>query len=155
AMVCFCIQLVLVGTVVNSGVIRFAFCHAELSDGLGFVALAMAFFGITDVVLNLEHKQTQQVFTSRIGSVLPTLADMRACFWSIVRGTALGSLLGVLPGGGALLASVAAYMAEKKIAKPPRAFGHGDIRGVAAPESANNAAAQTSFIPMLTLGIPS
>jgi len=143
AMVCFGILLGLVGTDVNSGVIRFAFGAAELADGLGFVALAMAFFGITDVVLNLEHGEKQEVFTSRIGNVLPTLEDLRTCFWSIVRGTGLGSLLGILPGGGALLAS------------PPRAFGHGDIRGVAAPESANNAGAQTSFIPMLTLGIPS
>jgi putative tricarboxylic transport membrane protein len=155
AMVCFGILLGLVGTDVNSGVIRFAFGAPELADGLGFVALAMAFFGITDVVLNLEHKEKHEVFTSRIGSVLPTLDDLRSCFWSIVRGTGLGSLLGILPGGGALLASFAAYMVEKKVAKPPRAFGHGDIRGVAAPESANNAGAQTSFIPMLTLGIPS
>jgi putative tricarboxylic transport membrane protein len=155
AMVCFGILLGLVGTDVNSGVIRFAFGAPELADGLGFVALAMAFFGITDVVLNLEHKEKPEVFTSRIGSVLPTLDDLRICFWSIVRGTGLGSLLGILPGGGALLASFAAYMFEKKVAKPPRAFGHGDIRGVAAPESANNAGAQTSFIPMLTLGIPS
>src|SRR6476646_696692 len=155
AMVCLGLLLGMIGTDVNSGVIRFAFGQVELADGLGFVALAMAFFGITDVVLNLEHKERQEVFTSRIGSVLPTLADLRACFWSIARGTALGSLLGVLPGGGALLASFAAYMVEKKIAKPPRAFGEGDIRGVAAPESANNAGAQTSFIPMLTLGIPS
>jgi TctA family transporter len=154
-MVCFGILLGLVGTDVNSGVIRFAFGAPELADGLGFVALAMAFFGITDVVLNLEHKEKQEVFTSRIGNVLPTLEDLRTCFWSIVRGTGLGSLLGILPGGGALLASFAAYMFEKKVAKPPRAFGHGDIRGVAAPESANNAGAQTSFIPMLTLGIPS
>src|SRR6266536_6099861 len=138
AMVCFGILLGLIGTDVNSGVIRFAFGQPELADGLGFVALAMAFFGITDVVLNLEHEEKQQVFTSRIGSVLPTLADLRACFWSIVRGTGLGSLLGILPGGGALLASFAAYMVEKKVAKPPRAFGEGDIRGVAAPESANN-----------------
>jgi TctA family transporter len=145
AMVCFGILLGLVGTDVNSGVIRFAFGAPELADGLGFVALAMAFFGITDVVLNLEHKEKHEVFTSRIGSVLPTLDDLRICFWSIVRGTGLGSLL----------ASFAAYMFEKKVAKPPRAFGHGDIRGVAAPESANNAGAQTSFIPMLTLGIPS
>jgi len=149
AMVCFGILLGLVGTDVNSGVIRFAFGAPELADGLGFVALAMAFFGITDVVLNLEHEEKQEVFTSRIGSVLPTLDDLRICFWSIVRGTGLGSLLGIL------LASFAAYMFEKKVAKPPRAFGHGDIRGVAAPESANNAGAQTSFIPMLTLGIPS
>src|SRR5215468_3174242 len=155
AMVCFGILLGLIGTDVNSGVIRFAFGAPELSDGIGFVALAMAFFGITDVVRNLEHGEKQEVFTSRIGSVLPTLDDLRRCFWSIVRGTGLGSLLGILPGGGALLASFAAYMFEKKVAKPPRAFGHGDIRGVAAPESANNAGAQTSFIPMLTLGIPS
>ena len=154
AMVCFGILLGLVGTDVNSGVIRFAFGAPELADGLGFVALAMAFFGITDVVLNLEHAEKQEVFTSRIGSVLPTLDDLRACFWSIVRGTGLGSLLGILPGGGALLASFAAYMFEKKLAKPPCHFGEGDIRGVAAPESANNAGAQTSFIPMLTLGIP-
>jgi putative tricarboxylic transport membrane protein len=107
------------------------------------------------VVLNLEHDEKQEVFTSRIGSVLPTLQDLRTCFWSIVRGTGLGSILGILPGGGALLASFAAYMFEKKFAKPPRHFGEGDIRGVAAPESANNAGAQTSFIPMLTLGIPS
>jgi putative tricarboxylic transport membrane protein len=119
------------------------------------VALAMAFFGITDVVLNLERDEKQEVFTSRIGSVLPSLADLRASFWSIMRGTTLGSVLGILPGGGALLASFAAYMFEKKVAKPPRMFGEGDIRGVAAPESANNAGAQTSFIPMLTLGIPS
>ena len=155
AMVCFGILLGLIGTDVNSGVIRFAFGAPELADGLGFVALAMAFFGITDVVLNLEHEEKQEVFTSRIGSVLPTAQDLRACFWSIARGTALGSLLGILPGGGALLASFAAYMVEKKVAKPPRSFGEGDIRGVAAPESANNAGAQTSFIPMLTLGIPS
>jgi TctA family transporter len=115
----------------------------------------MAFFGITDVVLNLERDEKQEVFTSRIGRVLPTLADLRTSFWSILRGTGIGSVLGVLPGGGALLASFAAYMLEKKVAKPPRMFGEGDIRGVAAPESANNAGAQTSFIPMLTLGIPS
>ena len=155
AMVCFGILLGLVGTDVNSGVTRFAFGLPELTDGIGFVALAMAFFGITDVVLNLEHDEKQEVFTSRIGSVLPTLQDLRTCFWSIVRGTGLGSILGILPGGGALLASFAAYMFEKKFAKPPRHFGEGDIRGVAAPESANNAGAQTSFIPMLTLGIPS
>src|SRR5207302_3109480 len=100
-------------------------------------------------------EEKQEVFTSRIGSVLPTWDDLRTCGWSIARGTALGSVLGILPGGGALLASFAAYMFEKKVAKPPRNFGQGDIRGVAAPESANNAGAQTSFIPMLTLGIPS
>ena len=145
----------MVGTDVNSGVIRFAFGQSELADGVGFVALAMAFFGMTDVVLNLENPEHKSVFASRIGSVLPSLDDLRTSFWSVVRGTGLGSILGILPGGGALLASFAAYMLEKKIAKPPRYFGEGDIRGVAAPESANNAGAQTSFIPMLTLGIPS
>jgi TctA family transporter len=155
AMVCFGILLGLVGTDVNSGVIRYGFGAPELTDGIGFVALAMAFFGITDVVMNLEHKEKSDVYKERIGSVLPSRQDLRTCFWSIVRGTGLGSLLGILPGGGALLASFAAYMFEKKLAKPPRMFGEGDIRGVAAPESANNAGAQTSFIPMLTLGIPS
>ncbi|HLQ94457.1 MAG TPA: tripartite tricarboxylate transporter permease [Xanthobacteraceae bacterium] len=155
AMVCLGILLGIIGTDVNSGVIRFAFGQTELADGIGFVALAMAFFGIADVLINLEHSEKQEVFTSRIGSVLPTRDDLRVCAWSIARGTAIGSLLGILPGGGALLASFAAYMLEKKVAKPPRAFGEGDIRGVAAPESANNAGAQTSFIPMLTLGIPS
>ena len=155
AMVCFGILLGLVGTDVNSGTIRFAFGQDELTDGIGFVALAMAFFGITDVVVNLEHTDKTDVYRDRLGSVLPTWADLRICGWSIARGTALGSILGILPGGGALLASFAAYMFEKKIAKPPRNFGNGDIRGVAAPESANNAGAQTSFIPMLTLGIPS
>jgi putative tricarboxylic transport membrane protein len=155
AMVCFGILLGLVGTDVNSGTIRFAFGQDELTDGIGFVALAMAFFGITDVVGNLEHTDKTDVYNDRLGSVLPSWADLRTCGWSIARGTALGSILGILPGGGALLASFAAYMFEKKIAKPPRNFGEGDIRGVAAPESANNAGAQTSFIPMLTLGIPS
>jgi TctA family transporter len=155
AMVCFGILLGLIGTDVNSGLIRFAFGQPELSDGIGFVAIAMAFFGIADVVLNLEHSEKQSIFSDRIGSVLPSWDDLRVCFWSIARGTALGSILGILPGGGALLASFAAYMFEKKVAKPPRRFGEGDIRGVAAPESANNAGAQTSFIPMLTLGIPS
>jgi putative tricarboxylic transport membrane protein len=155
AMVCVGLLFGMIGTDVNSGVIRFAFGQSELADGVGFVALAMAFFGMTDVVLNLENPEHKSVFASRIGSVLPSLADLRTSFWSVVRGTCLGSILGILPGGGALLASFAAYMLEKKVAKPPRHFGEGDIRGVAAPESANNAGAQTSFIPMLTLGIPS
>src|SRR5437016_1516901 len=115
----------------------------------------MAFFGITDVVVNLEHTDKTDVYHERLGSVLPSWEDLRICGWSIARGTGLGSILGILPGGGALLAASAAYMLEKKVAKPPRTFGEGDIRGVAAPESANNAGAQTSFIPMLTLGIPS
>ena len=125
AMVCFGILLGLVGTDVNSGTIRFAFGQDELTDGIGFVALAMAFFGITDVVVNLEHNDKTDVYGERLGSVLPSWQDLRVCFWSIVRGTALGSMLGILPGGGALLASFAAYMFEKKIAKPPRQFRRG------------------------------
>jgi putative tricarboxylic transport membrane protein len=155
AMVCFGILLGLVGSDVNSGAIRFGLGLPEISDGIGFVAVAMAFFGLADVVTNLERKEKEATYTSTIGSVLPSWNDFRVSFWSIVRGTGLGSVLGLLPGGGALLASFAAYMLEKRVAKPPRNFGEGDIRGVAAPESANNAGAQTSFIPMLTLGIPS
>ena len=104
---------------------------------------------------NLQHKDTRDIFVAKIDRLLPSLADIKKCIPSILRGTVLGSALGILPGGGALLASFAAYTLEKKIAKPPKNFGKGDIRGVAAPESANNAGAQTSFIPLLTLGIPS
>jgi putative tricarboxylic transport membrane protein len=146
----------LIGTDVNSGAMRFTFGIPALAEGISFVALAMGMFGIAEVIYNLEQRgQDRQVFTSRLGRVLPSLADLSFSKWSIVRGTALGSILGILPGGGALLASFAAYTIEKKVAKPPRHFGNGDIRGVAAPESANNAGAQTSFIPMLTLGVPS
>jgi putative tricarboxylic transport membrane protein len=155
AMVCLGILLGVIGTDVNSGTVRFGFGRPELTDGIGFVALAMAFFGVTDVLLNLEQDEEHDVFAARIGRIMPSIEELKLCAPTIARGTVLGSILGILPGGGALLASFAAYMLEKKIAKPPRSFGSGDIRGVAAPESANNAGAQTSFIPMLTLGVPS
>jgi putative tricarboxylic transport membrane protein len=155
AMVVLGLLLGLVGTDVNSGVIRFSFGHPALAEGISFVALAMGVFGIAEVICNLENRETRQIFVSRVGSVLPSGDDLRQSFWSIVRGTGLGAILGILPGGGALLSSFAAYTLEKKVAKPPRNFGNGDIRGVAAPESANNSGAQTSFIPMLTLGVPS
>jgi putative tricarboxylic transport membrane protein len=156
AMVVLGLILGLVGTDVNSGVMRFTFGIPALAEGISFVALAMGMFGIAEVIYNLEQRGAErQVFTSRLGSVLPGAADLARAGWSIVRGTALGSILGILPGGGALLASFTAYTVEKKVARPPREFGAGDIRGVAAPESANNAGAQTSFIPMLTLGVPS
>src|SRR5215813_10475902 len=144
----------LVGTDVNSGARRFNFGMMGLADGIEFVALSMAIYGIAEVVYNLEKKQETSVVSAPVGRVWPSLADLRYCAGSILRGTGLGAILGVLPGGGALLASFAAYTLEKKVARPPRHFGDGDIRGVAAPESANNAGAQTSFIPMLTLGIP-
>jgi putative tricarboxylic transport membrane protein len=154
-MVALGLLLGLAGTDVNSGIRRFTFGFQGLADGIEFVAISMAIYGIGEVVYNLEQKETQGDVTASIGRVWPAWEDIRICIPSILRGTVLGSLLGVLPGGGALLAAFGAYTLEKKVAKPPRKFGEGDIRGVAAPESANNAGAQTSFIPMLTLGIPS
>jgi TctA family transporter len=156
AMIILGLLLGLVGTDVNSGVARYSFDVPELTDGLGFVGVAMGIFGIAEIIANLEKKETREVFTSKIGSLLPNRQELFYAAPAVVRGTLIGSMLGILPGGGALLASFASYTAEKKIsekgAKIP--FGKGNIRGVAAPESANNAGAQTSFIPMLTLGIP-
>jgi TctA family transporter len=154
AMVIFGLLLGLVGTDVNSGARRFNFGMTGLADGIEFVAISMAIYGIAEVVYNLEKRQTTSVVAGAVGRVWPSLTDLKQCAGSILRGTALGAILGVLPGGGALLASFAAYTLEKNVASAPRQFGNGDIRGVAAPESANNAGAQTSFIPMLTLGIP-
>jgi putative tricarboxylic transport membrane protein len=146
----------LVGTDVNSGVSRYAFDIPELADGIGFVGVAMGVFGFAEIIANLETGgEKRQVFTDKVGSLMPTWAEIKESSGAILRGTGLGAVLGVLPGGGALLASFAAYTVEKKIGKNPQPpFGQGNIRGVAAPESANNAGAQTSFIPMLTLGIP-
>ena len=155
AMVVLGLLLGLVGTDVNSGARRFNFGMTGLADGIEFVALSMAIYGIAEVICNLEKKLATSVVSDAVGRVWPSVADLKYCAGSILRGTGLGAILGVLPGGGALLASFAAYTLEKNVAKPPRHFGHGDIRGVAAPEAANNAGAQTSFIPMLTLGIPS
>jgi TctA family transporter len=155
AMVMLGLLLGLVGTDVNSGVARYSFGVPELSDGIGFVTVAMGLFGITEIVANLQTKERRDIFVAKIGTLLPSRAELMHCAGSVLRGTVLGSALGILPGGGALLASFAAYTLEKKVARPPRKFGEGDIRGVAAPESANNAGAQTSFIPLLTLGIPS
>jgi putative tricarboxylic transport membrane protein len=145
----------LVGTDVTSGTARFAFGVPELADGINFVVVAMGVFGVAEIVRNLENEHTRQVYVERIGGLMPTREDWKRMVAPILRGTALGSLLGILPGGGALLASFAAYSLEKKISKHGAEFGKGAIEGVAAPESANNAGAQTSFIPMLTLGIPS
>jgi putative tricarboxylic transport membrane protein len=155
AMVVMGLMFGLAGTDVNSGIRRFDFGFQGMADGIEFVALSMAIYGLAEIAINLEKRDEVGAVAAKIGQVWPTWADIKYCFPSILRGTALGSVLGVLPGGGALLASFAAYTLETKVAKPPRRFGHGDIRGVAAPESANNAGAQTSFIPMLTLGIPS
>jgi TctA family transporter len=143
-----------VGTDVNSGVERFSFGVPELSDGFGFVVVSMGIFGIAEIIVNLEQNQSRQIFTSQVGRLWPSRADFRASWKPVLRGTFLGSLLGILPGGGAILSSFASYTLEKKLAKNPSRFGQGAIEGVAGPESANNAGAQTSFIPLLTLGIP-
>ena len=149
------ILLGLVGSDVNSGTLRFTGGRPELMNGLEFVVIAMGLFGIADAIVNARSTAETSVVTTRINNVMPRWRELRQCFASMLRGTAVGSLLGLLPGGGALLSSFAAYSLEKKIAPPPRSFGSGDIRGVAAPEAANNAGAQTSFIPLLTLGVPS
>lgn len=144
----------LVGTDVNSGVERFSFGIPELADGFGFVIVSMGLFGIAEIVYNLEKSETRQVFTNHVGSLWPGREELRRSWKPVLRGTFLGSLLGVLPGGGAVLSSFASYSLEKKLADDPKRFGNGAIEGVAGPESANNAGAQTSFIPLLTLGIP-
>ena len=147
----------LIGTDVNSGVARFSFDIPELTDGVGFVAVAMGVFGYGEIISNLSQPEDErEVFTAKVEGLFPTKEDFKNMLPAVIRGTALGSLLGVLPGGGALLAAFAAYTIEKKTKLRPGEvpFGQGNIRGVAAPESANNAGAQTSFIPLLTLGIP-
>ena len=145
----------LVGTDVSSGTMRYTFGIFELADGIGFVGVAMGLFGIAEIVANLEIKGGREVFTSKVGRLMPSKEDFRRMWPPILRGTAFGSALGILPGGGALLASFGAYALEKKVSRYGAEFGKGAIEGVAAPESANNAGAQTSFIPLLTLGIPS
>jgi len=155
AMVVLGLLLGLVGTDVNTGFARYTFGIAELSDGIGFVVVAMGMFGIAEILLNLEQRQVRDQVTATVGRLWPTRDDLRVAWKPTLRGTMLGSVLGILPGGGAILASFAAYTLEKRLAKDPERFGKGAIEGVAAPESANNAGAQTSFIPLLTLGIPS
>jgi putative tricarboxylic transport membrane protein len=144
----------LVGTDVNSGVARYSFDIPELTDGLGFVGIAMGVFGFSEVIKNVADKEKREVFTDAKLELYPSKDDVKRMAMPIVRGTLLGSLLGILPGGGAALASFGAYTMEKKMSKNGAKFGTGMIEGVAAPEAANNAAAQTSFIPLLTLGIP-
>jgi putative tricarboxylic transport membrane protein len=157
AMILLGLLLGLVGTDVNSGVARFSFDVPELTDGIGFIVIAMGVFGYGEIIMNLSKSEDdRQVFTGKVSGLFPTKEDFRNMVPAVLRGTALGSMLGILPGGGALLAAFAAYTIEKKTKLRPGEvpFGRGNIRGVAAPESANNAGAQTSFIPLLTLGIP-
>ncbi|MGH8675429.1 MAG: tripartite tricarboxylate transporter permease [Burkholderiales bacterium] len=145
----------LVGTDVNSGVARYSLGLPELIDGVGIGVIAMGVFGFAEIVRNLEQGEKREVFVKSISGLLPNWQDVKQSAMPTLRGTALGSFLGILPGGGPVLGSFSAYTLEKKLAKDPSRFGKGAIEGVAAPESANNAAAQTSFIPLLTLGIPS
>jgi putative tricarboxylic transport membrane protein len=145
----------IVGTDVNTGTSRFAFNVPELIDGIGFVAMTMGLFAFAEIAINLERTQASAGRTEHISSLWITWKEFKQAFPAVLRGSAVGSLLGILPGGGATLSSFASYTVEKKIAADPSRFGKGAIEGVAGPESANNAGAQTSFIPMLTLGIPS
>ena len=144
----------MVGMDVNSGVARYAFNITELFDGINLVPLAMGLFAFSEILANLEHTEKREVFTNKVSGLWLTRREIREAVPAVLRGTVLGSVLGLLPGGGAVLASFAAYTVEKKVSRTPENFGRGAIAGVAGPESANNAGAMTSFIPMLTLGIP-
>jgi putative tricarboxylic transport membrane protein len=155
AMILLGLLLGLVGTDVNSGMQRMTFNVRQLGDGIDFVIIAIGLFGVTEIIANLSNPEGRGVVSGAIGSVLPSRSELRQSTGPIARGTIIGSLLGVLPGGGALLAAFVSYTVEKRLAKEPSRFGNGAIEGVAAAESANNAGAQTSFIPLLTLGIPS
>jgi len=155
AMIILGLLLGLVGTDGQTAAQRFTFDLTQLSDGIDFAVLAIGVFGVGEIIANLaqgEHRRS--TIEQRIVRLWPTRDDFRLAWPAVLRGTALGSLLGILPGGGATLSSFAAYVLEKKFARDPSRFGRGAVEGVAGPESANNAGAQTSFIPMLTLGIP-
>jgi putative tricarboxylic transport membrane protein len=154
AMILVGLLLSTVGTDLETGVERMTFGYAPLADGLDFAVLAMGIFGLAEVLRNLEVTEHRDVVKKPIGRVLPSAAELRQSARPILRGSLLGSALGVLPGNGAVLGPFASYTLEKKLAKDPRRFGRGAIEGVAGPESANNAGAQTSFIPLLALGIP-
>ena len=154
-MIIFGLLLGMVGTDVNSGTARFTFGTPELADGINFVVVAMGLFGVGEIIANLEHESTRSVMVKSVTGLMPTREDFKRMIGPVLRGTALGSALGILPGGGAALASFGAYALEKRVSRNRAQFGKGAIEGVAAPESANNAGAQMSFIPMLTLGIPS
>jgi putative tricarboxylic transport membrane protein len=145
----------LVGTDVNSGIARYSFGVSELSDGIGFVSVAMGMFGFGEIISNLGSTgETKKIDVSPVHSLMPTWMDLRLSIGAILRGTGIGVIFGILPGSHTVIASFSSYTMEKKLAKDPTRFGKGAIEAVAGPESANNAAAQTCFIPLLTLGIP-
>jgi TctA family transporter len=144
----------LVGTDIYTGTPRFTLGIREYADGLNFVAVAVGVFGIAEILRNLENEHERSALIRKVSGLMPTREDFRRMAAPIIRGTVIGSALGILPGGGAILAAFASYTVEKRVSDHPEEFGKGAIAGVAGPESANNAGAQTSFIPMLTLGIP-
>ncbi len=156
AMILVGLLLGIVGTDVNSGIARYSFGISELSDGIGFVSVAMGMFGFAEIVKNLEDKEADRsgATISEVKSLMPTAEDITMSIGPIIRGTAIGTIFGILPGSHTVIAAFSSYTLEKKLAKDPSRFGKGAIEGVAGPESANNAAAQTCFIPLLTLGIP-
>ncbi|HET8597654.1 MAG TPA: tripartite tricarboxylate transporter permease [Castellaniella sp.] len=154
AMILLGLLLGMVGSDVNSGVIRYDFGIPELQDGIDFAIVAMGVFGFAEIMSNLGQRESRVEITDKVGSLYPSKQEFKEAWPASVRGTMLGSALGILPGGGAVLSSFASYSLEKKISSQPERFGKGHPAGVAGPESANNAAAQTSFIPLLTLGIP-
>jgi len=154
AMVVLGLLIGVVGVDVNSGMARYSFGIPELIDGVGFTVVAVGLFAVAEIVVNLESREPREVYTGKVTGLMPTTRDLKDAAWPTVRGTAVGACFGVLPGTGPALSSFATYMLEKRLAKDPSRFGRGAIEGVAAPEAANNAAAQTAFIPMLTLGIP-
>ena len=154
AMVAVGLLLGIVGTDVQTSTLRFTFDFPALADGVNLVAVAIGLFGFSHVIANLDSMSRRELHQSEIKRLMPSKADLKASWKAILRGTGIGSLLGVLPGGGAVLGSFVSYVVEKRISRTPERFGHGAIEGVAGPESANNATSQTSFIPLLTLGIP-
>ena len=143
-----------IGLDVITGLPRFTFGINELTDGVGIIPLVMGLFGISEIFVNLEESLEREIFKTHIKNLWPSLKDWAQAKWAVVRGSIIGFLLGILPGGGAVIATFVAYAVEKKVAKEPQRFGKGAIEGVAAPESANNAAAGSSLIPLLSLGIP-
>lgn len=154
AMIVLGILLGTVGQDIYTGTPRFVFGQRELYGGIDFVSVAVGMFGIAEILRNLEREETRSIMVKAVKNLWPTREDRRRIVAPILRGTGLGAALGILPGGGHVLASFTSYSVEKRFSKRPQRFGHGEIEGVAGPESANNAAAQTSFIPLLTLGLP-
>ncbi len=154
SMVAMGLLLGIVGTDVNSGMARYSFGVPELTDGIGFIVIAVGVFAVGEIVQNLGDPEERKIFTNKVTGLMPTKEDLKRSMGPIIRGTGIGAFFGVLPGTGPAIASFSSYMVEKKLAKDPSRFGKGAIEGVAGPESANNADAQCKFIPTLTLGIP-